>query len=95
MFLEAAVLLEFISEISSFDTRGRRAWSTAIVPVFCVIISGFSTEEKLAYCAVVIQSGGCLPPFAVVAKRQTMLWRAELHLSKSTSSQRNSSGSVA
>ena len=33
VFLEAAV--SFISEISSSDTRGKRAWSTAIVPVFC------------------------------------------------------------
>ena len=35
MFMEGAVLLVslFISEISLFDTRGKRAWSTAIVPV--------------------------------------------------------------
>ena len=48
----------------------------------------------LAYCALVYQSGGCLPPFAaVVAKRyKTMLWRAELHLNMSTYPQRNSSG---
>ena len=35
MFLEVAVLLVFISEISSFDTGGKRTWPTAIVPVFC------------------------------------------------------------
>ena len=88
MFLEAAVLLVFICEISSSDTRGKRAWSTAIVLVFEV----FSTEEILAYYAVVYQSGGCLPPFAVVAKRSTMLFRAELHMNMSTYPQRNSSG---
>ena len=37
MFLEAVVLPVslFISEISSSDTRGKRTWSAAIVPVFC------------------------------------------------------------
>ena len=48
------------------------AWSTVIVPVFwfCRTKWGFSREEILAYCAVVLQPGGCLPPFAaVVAKR--------------------------
>ena len=55
MFLEAVVLPVslFISEISSSDTRGKRTWSTAIVPVFCWTKLGFSTEEILAYCAVV------------------------------------------
>ena len=70
------------------------AWSTVIVPVFCWRKWGFSREEILAYCAVVFQSCGCLPPFsAVVAKRyKTMLWRAEVHLNMSTYPQRNSSG---
>ena len=51
----------------------------------------------LAYCAVVFQSNGCLPPFAaVVAKRyKTMLWRAQIHLSMSTYPQRKSSGQLA
>ena len=68
MFMEGAVLLVslFISEISLFDTRGKRAWSTAVVPLFCCTKWGFSTEEILVCCAVVFQSGGCLPPFAVV-----------------------------
>ena len=69
MFLEAAVLLVFISEISPTDRREKRPWSTAIVPVFCCTKCGFSKEEILASCAVVFQSGGCLPPYAVAAKR--------------------------
>ena len=42
-------VLVFISEISSFDTGGKRTWSTAIVPVFCWTKWRFSTVEILAY----------------------------------------------
>ena len=66
MLLEAAV--SFISKISSSETRGKRAWSTAILSVFWI------------YCAVVLQSGGCFPFFEVVAKAETMLWMAEIDL---------------
>ena len=38
----------------------------------------------MKYCTVVLQSGGCLPPFSVVAKRVTMLCKAELYLNMST-----------
>ena len=72
------------------------AWSTAIVPVFwfCWTKWGFSREEILAYCAVVLQPGWCLPPFvAVVEKRyKTMLCMAELHLNIWAYPQRSSSG---
>ena len=63
--LEAAIL--FISDISSPDTIGKRAWCTAIVPV-CFVEQNEDFHRR-KYCPVVFQSGGCLPPFAVVAKR--------------------------
>ena len=72
------------------------AWSTAIVPVFwfCWAKWGFSREEILAYCEVVFQRGGCLPPFVAVVKKRykTMLWMAELHLNIWAYSQRSSPG---
>ena len=88
-------LLLFISEEFLRPIQGENlAWSTAVVLVFCWTNWGFWREEILAYCAVVFQSSGCLPPFAaVVAKRyKTMLWWGELHLNMSTYPQRNSSG---
>ena len=92
MFLEAAVLLLslFISEISPSNTRGK----LRLVYCHCSCILWnkirIFEEEILAYCAVVFQSSGCLPPFAaVVAKRyKTMLWWGELHLNMSTYPQR-------
>ena len=86
VFLEAVV--SFISEISSSDTRGKR-------PLFLCFVEQNEDFHQKKYCAVVLQSGGCLPPFAVVAKRETMLWRAELHLNMSTYPRRNFSGLLA
>ena len=76
-----------ISEISPSDTRGKLEHCS------CILLNKMREEIK-TYCAVVFQSGGCLPPFAeVVSKRyKTMLWRAEVHLNMSTYPQRNSSG---
>ena len=86
VFLEAAV--SFISEISSSDTRGKR-------PLFVCLVEQNEDFHQKKYCAVVLQSGGCLPPLTVVAKRETMLWRAELHLNMSTYPRRNLSGLLA
>ena len=64
MFLEAAVLLLslFISEISPSNTRGK----LRLVYCHCSCILWnkirIFEEEILSYCAVVFQSGGCLPP---------------------------------
>ena len=46
------------------------------------------------YCTVVLQPGGCLPPFAAVVEKRykTMLWMAELHLNILAYPQRSSSG---
>ena len=81
VFLEAAV--SFISVTVSSDSRGKRAWSTTIAPVF----EQNEDFHRRKNCAVVFQSGGYLPPFAVVA--------TELYLNMSTYPRRNSSGLLA
>ena len=60
VFLEAAV--SFISKISLSETRGKRAWSTAIVSLFCWKSEDF---HRRIYCTVVLHAGGCSPPFVV------------------------------
>ena len=68
MFLEAAGLLVFISEISPTDTR--KTNELGLLPLFlCFVEQKISREEILASCAVVFQSGRCLPPYAIAAKR--------------------------
>ena len=53
VFSKAAVI--FISEISSSDTRGKGAWSTAIVPVFCQTKAGFSCQRLYSGVSVCLQ----------------------------------------
>ena len=60
VFLEAEVL--FISAISSSDTRANEV---GMLPVFLCFDEQNEDFHQRKYCAVVFQSGGRLPPFAV------------------------------
>ena len=40
-----------------------------LLPLFLCFVKQNEDFQRRKYCAVVLQSGGCLPPFAVVAKR--------------------------
>lgn len=50
-----------------------------LLPLFLWFVEQSEDFHWRIYCTVVLQSGGCLPAFAVVAKWETMLWRAEIH----------------
>ena len=96
MFLEAVVLLLFISEISPSDTRGKLGLVYCHCSSILILLNKmriFEGGNTSVLCSGISVVWMFTSVFAVVAKRyKTMLWRAEVHLNMSTYPQRNSSG---
>ena len=67
----------------------------SLLPLFPCFVEQNEDFHRRIYCAVVLQSGECFPPFVVVAKQETMLWRTEIHLNMTAYLRRNSSGLLA